>query len=184
VRSFRGDLAAAVQFCDRSRELSVQAGDRWAELMALVDLTIVNAYAGDQAASAAHETSCTALADRMGSPSAKAWAAYTCGERRAEFGLPDAASYLERAIDLAGQVDAGFVVGIARHTLLTTSARDGDPAAMLQRVRPVIDHWHGVGAWTQLWIAIRALIDTLSRAGRHREVALLLGAQRASARHP
>ncbi|MDQ3886401.1 MAG: hypothetical protein M3308_05165 [Actinomycetota bacterium] len=78
--------------------------------------------------------------------------------------------------------DAGFVVGIARPTLLTTSARDGDPAAMLQRVRPVIDHCHGVGAWTQLWITIRALIETLSRAGRHREVALLLGAQRASAR--
>jgi hypothetical protein len=42
--------------------------------------------------------------------------------------------------------DAAFVAGVARHTLLTTSARTGDPAAALPRFGPLIDHGHGLGA--------------------------------------
>lgn len=30
-----------------------------------------------------------------------------------------------------------------------------------------------MGAWTQLWVAVRALAEALSRSGRHREAALL-----------
>jgi transposase len=75
------------------------------------------------------------------------------------------------------------VAGIARHTLLTSAARrEADPAAALTGFGPLIDHWHGFGAWTQLWIAVRALVETLSRLGRHRDVAVLLGAQRVSPR--
>ena len=53
---------------------------------------------------------------------------------------------------------------------------------MLPTFGPLIDHWHGFGAWTQLWMAMRALVETLSRRGRHREAAVLLGALRASPR--
>ena len=77
------------------------------------------------------------------------------------------------------------MAGIARHTLLTSAARDSsDPSAALAGFGPLIDHWHGFGAWTQLWIAVRALIETLSRLGRHGDVAVLLGALEASPRAP
>ena len=36
--------------------------------------------------------------------------------------------------------------------------------------------------WTQVWIAVRALATTLSRLGRHRDAAVLLGALAASPR--
>jgi hypothetical protein len=39
-----------------------------------------------------------------------------------------------------------------------------------------------MGAWTQLWVAVRALAEALSRRGRHREAVSLLGALRASPR--
>lgn len=39
-----------------------------------------------------------------------------------------------------------------------------------------------MGAWTQLWVAVRALAEALSRSGRHREAALLLAALHASPR--
>ena len=75
-----------------------------------------------------------------------------------------------------------FLAGVARHTLLTTAARADDPAAALPRFGPLLDTWHGLGAWTQLWIAVRALAEALSRRGRHADAAMLLGALRASPR--
>lgn len=82
-------------------------------------------------------------------------------------------------------MDSSFVAGIARHTLLTSAARDGgDPRTALAAFGPLVDHWHGFGAWTQLWIALRALIQTLSELGRHDEATRLLGAWGASARAP
>lgn len=39
-----------------------------------------------------------------------------------------------------------------------------------------------MGAWTQLWVAVRALAEALSRQDRHRDAALLPGALRASPR--
>ena len=83
---------------------------------------------------------------------------------------------------LAEQVDAVFLAGVARHTLLTAAARADDPERALSRFGPLLDTWHAMGAWTQLWIAMRALAEALSRRGRHADAAVLLGAVRASAR--
>jgi hypothetical protein len=84
---------------------------------------------------------------------------------------------------VAEKADLWFLAGIARHTLLTSAARTADdPATALSSLGTLLDHWHSFGAWTQLWIAMRALIETLSRLGRHRDVATLLGALAASPR--
>jgi hypothetical protein len=55
------------------------------------------------------------------------------------------------------------------------------PAA-LPAFESLLDHWHGFGAWTPLWIAIRALVVALSRQQRHRDAAVLLGAMAESSR--
>jgi hypothetical protein len=65
---------------------------------------------------------------------------------------------------------------VARHTLLTTAARADEPEQALSRFGPLLDTWHGMGAWTQLWVAMRALAEALSRRGRHADAAVLLGA--------
>jgi predicted ATPase/DNA-binding SARP family transcriptional activator len=179
---FSGDLARAAGFGRRAAELARAAGDDTTLMMALQDLIIVAAYAGDDATAARYEAESIALAERMGSAIARGWAAYGAGERRAEIGDPDAARFLERAVVLAEQVDAAFLAGVARHTLLTTAARAGDPAQALDRFGPLLDTWLGMGSWTQLWIAVRALAEALSRFGHHRDAAVLLGAMRASPR--
>jgi predicted ATPase/DNA-binding SARP family transcriptional activator len=179
---FSGDLARAAGFGRRAAELARAAGDDTTLAMALQDLIVVAAYAGDDATAARYEAESIALAERMGSAIARGWAAYGAGERRAEIGDPDAARFLERAVVLAEQVDAAFLAGVARHTLLTTAARAGDPAQALDRFGPLLDAWLGMGSWTQLWIAIRALAEALSRLGHHRDAAVLLGAMRASPR--
>ncbi|WP_300013533.1 BTAD domain-containing putative transcriptional regulator [Pseudonocardia sp.] len=182
VELFGGDLRAADAHTARSAELSAAAGDDTTLIMALCDRTVVAAYAGDDATAARHEAATLAVAERMGSPLAHGWAAYAAGERRAEAGLPDAALHLERAVALAEEVDAAFLAGVARHTLVTTAAR-ADPAAVaLARFGPLLDTWLGMGSWTQLWIGVRALAEALSRLGRHHDAAVLLGALRASPR--
>jgi predicted ATPase/DNA-binding SARP family transcriptional activator len=179
---FSGDLTRAAEFGRRAEELAKAAGDDATLMMALSDLALAAAYAGDDATAARYEAETAALAERMGSALARAWAAYTAGERRAEAGHPGAATYLERAVALAEQVDAAFVAGVARHTLLTTAARAGDPAEALTLFGPLLDTWLGMGSWTQLWIAMRALAEALSRLGHHRDAAVLLGAMKASPR--
>ncbi|MHA6783392.1 BTAD domain-containing putative transcriptional regulator [Pseudonocardia saturnea] len=180
VATADGDLPAAAGHAERSAELSRAAGDGTTLMMALVDCTLVATYAADDAAAARWEAAAAAQAERMGSPLARGWAAYAAGERSAEAGRPDAAAHLERAVALAGEVDAAFLAGVARHTLLTTAARVGDPEPA--RFGPLLDAWLAMGAWTQLWVAVRALAEALSRQGRHRDAALLLGALRASPR--
>lgn len=183
VHSFRGDLAGARRWALSGLELATTAGDVEVQLVAQLDLTLAAAYSGDDRAATGHEAAMADLIPGLDSPTARAFLAYARGERRAERGDPDAARHLLEAIRCAEEVDSRFVVGIARHTLLTSAARGcGDPAVLLASLRPLIDHWHAFGAWTHLWIAVRALVGTLSRLGRHSDVAVLLGALWASPR--
>ena len=183
VFSFRGDLDAARRHAAVARDLARVAGDSDVEILALTDLLIQSTYAGDDRAAAAHEAELADLVDRVGSAFGRAYLAYGRGERRTERGAPGAAEHFREAIDVAEAAGHRFIAGVARHTLLTSAARDAaDPDDVLSTFGPLIDHWHGYGAWTQLWIALRALVETLSRAGRHRDVAVLLGALSASRR--
>jgi tetratricopeptide (TPR) repeat protein len=184
VHSFRGDLAGAAEWARRGLRLAEEAGDAELRLVCHLDLVLGSAYAGDDPTAADHEAAMVALLPEIGSSTARAFLAYGCGERRAERGDPSAAGHLEEAVRRAEEVDSRFVAGVARHTLLTSAARGGgdDPAAVLASLRPLIDHWHAYGAWTHLWIAVRALVEVLSRLGRHADAAVLLGALRASPR--
>jgi predicted ATPase/DNA-binding SARP family transcriptional activator len=182
VAMFGGDLDTALAHTDQAVALARAAGDSTTELMALVDGTLAAAYGGHQERSAGYEKEASRLAERLGSPIARGWAAYGAGERRAEAGDSGATALLEEAVELAEQVDAVFLAGVARHTLLTTAARVDEPAHALSRFGPLLDTWHGMGAWHQLWVAVRALAEALSRRGRHADAAVLLGALRASPR--
>jgi predicted ATPase/DNA-binding SARP family transcriptional activator len=181
--SFRGDLDGAQHEAGIALALARAAGDPDGALTALGDLAIQSAYAGDHAASRCHEAAMDEVVTRTGSVSGRALLAYVRGECRAERGDADAASHLRAAVAVAEGADLWFLAGIARHTLLTSAARTAtDPATALSSIGALLEHWHAHGAWTQLWIAMRALIETLSRLGRHRDVATLLGALAGSRR--
>ncbi|MGE3286322.1 MAG: BTAD domain-containing putative transcriptional regulator [Pseudonocardia sp.] len=176
--SFGGDLEGSVEYARLARDLARAAGDAAAQVVAQVDLVVVAGYAGRDTTALEAEL----LAIDAPDPTSRAWVEYALGEVRAERGDPSAAGHLAAAVEAAEQADSGFVAGVARHTLLTSAARSGDPAASLAAFGPLLDHWHGFGAWTQLWIAVRALVGALSRLGRHRDAAVLLGAMAASPR--
>jgi predicted ATPase/DNA-binding SARP family transcriptional activator len=178
----RGDLEQARNENRRALELAVDANDTITQMLALCDLGLTATYAGDDETAALYNERLDCLAGAVGSPSFLGWASYLRGERQAERDPAEAVPYLAKAVDWAEQVDDRFLAGAARHTLLTSAARIGDPAASLSSFASLIDHWHSTGAWTQLWLALRALTETLARHGRHRDVAILLGASASSAR--
>jgi predicted ATPase/DNA-binding SARP family transcriptional activator len=182
VAGFRGDLAAEQRYARRAVEFAKATDDDGVQVLALVDLACNAAYSGDHAGADRYEAELASREPAIGSRTSRAWLDYVRGEIRAERGDPSAAGYLRAAIRAAEEVDSGFVAGVARHTLLTAAARVGDPAVALTAFGPLIDHWHGFGAWTQLWMAMRALVETLSRLGRDRDAAVLLGALAASPR--
>ena len=176
VHSFRGDLDAARRAGVAAAPAA--AGDDELLVSILVDQVIIAGYADRQADADAREAELAAVLHRVPNPSPRALAAYGRGERRAERGDPTAATHLREAVRLADEVDCVFVSGIARHTLLTSAAREG--TAPLAELGPLLEHWHRAGSWTHLWVAVRAVIEALSRLDRHAEAVTLLGALRAS----
>jgi predicted ATPase/DNA-binding SARP family transcriptional activator len=181
VCMFRGDLLEGRRHARIARGLALTAGDPETRVTALTDLAILSAYAGDHAASTRYEREAAALVADAGSSTGRAYLAYIRGECRAERGDPEAGLHLRHAVEIADEAGLWFIAGIARHTLITTGARaDPDPASALLMFGPLLGHWYRYGAWTQLWIALRAFVEIVSRAGRHGDVAVLLGALNAS----
>ncbi|WP_409329542.1 AfsR/SARP family transcriptional regulator [Trujillonella humicola] len=185
VHTFRGEVAAGRRAAAAAAALGAASGDVELELAAVVDELLADTYAGDDATAAADEAALLQLAARLDSPTGHAWAAYARGERRAERSEPDAESCLREAVARAEAADSSFVAGIARHTLLTAGLRRHAAGSRgLVELRSLVDTWHRLGAWTQLWVAVRALVEALARDGRCRDAAVLLGALRASQRAP
>ena len=181
LRQLQGQWVGAREFLLQAVELGRQADDPLTVGLALSDLVIVEAYAGDDDAAARHERAASDLAHETQSPTLLAYAAYAAGERRAERDPDAAVPYLEEAIRYGEAADT-LTAAYARHTLVTTGARAGDPEAALPHFGALIDYWLGLGAWGTLWLAIRALAEALSRCERHGDAVRLLAAHDASAR--
>ncbi|GAA2883605.1 BTAD domain-containing putative transcriptional regulator [Pseudonocardia halophobica] len=192
LHTFAGRLSEARTAADAARAAlrttprdDPDGPDDHVVVAALVDRLLCTTYArGDDTGAdpdtTALEAELAGVAARSGAPTVRAWGEYAQGEHRTEQGDPGAGAHLRAAVALAEEADSTFVAGIARHTLLTSAVRHGD--APLAELRPLLEHWHRSGSWTHTWVAIRALIEALSRLGRHAEAATLLGALRASPR--
>jgi len=184
VLMMRGDLDGASSKCERARCLAAADGDHYTEAWALLDLGLSASYAGDDTAAARYGDALDALSAVVGAPSIRGWAAYLHGERLSERDPTAATRHLTDAYAAAEEVDDRFLAGVARHTLMTTAARLDEAGHAVTSFAGLLDQWNGSGAWTQLWLTMRALIEALSRDGRHREAAVLLGAHATSRSAP
>jgi predicted ATPase/DNA-binding SARP family transcriptional activator len=184
VLMMRGDLDGARTECEQARCLAAADDDLYTETWALLDLGLSATYAGDDDAAARYSDALDALATAVDAPSVRGWAAYLHGERLAERDPTAATRHLTDAVAAAEEIDDRFLAGVARHTLMTTAARMDEAGHAVTSFAGLLDQWNGSGAWTQLWLTMRALIDALSRDGRHREAAVLLGAHATSRSAP
>ena len=94
------------------------------------------------------------------SPSQQAWQLYCENELAQQRGEADEDA-LRTAIDLAHEVRAEFIVGVATVTLASRFAARGDRARAAGAYRELIGHWLRSGSWTQLWTTLRNVAELL-----------------------
>ena len=138
------------------------------------------AYQGRPADAVAQADAVMARTATIDNPSTQGWAHYFAGETRLDTEPGTALPMLRRAVAEAERAGNRFLLGVALVSLVSLQARSGDAAGTLPRFRWLISHWQQTGAWTQLWITIRSLIEALHRCGNTTAAAVLSGALRTS----
>ena len=180
VETMTGNFARAVELEREAAELSRVAGDDPMENLALVTAAVCLAYSGEAELACEMTERARAVAEANGNPSMLGWAYYGAGEVRLGVAPMEALPYLERSLEEAARASNRFILGVAGLSAVSLQARYGDPLAALRRYPNLMDHWQRAGAWTQQWITIRTLIETLSRVGAAEAATVLYGALGAS----
>jgi predicted ATPase/DNA-binding SARP family transcriptional activator len=176
VATFRGELAAAAGLYARAYDLSIGNGDFLDATWDAVGVSAAHAYGGRLEEASRFADQARAAADRCHSPSALALASWVSGEIAIGASPGQARHHLRRAVALAESAGSRFVDGLSRVALATLDARHGDTAVALGHYEQAIREWQQAGAWTPMWVTIRTLVELLTRAGAHRDAAVLYGA--------
>ncbi|MDD7942844.1 hypothetical protein PHK61_30970 [Actinomycetospora lutea] len=176
VAFFEGRLdEAEVQFADLARDTEA-SGDRYALTVALWMRALTRAYGGDRPGALAFAQQAQTEAHALENPSMIAWASYAEAEALLDSDPGRALDRLEQAATTAASVGNRYLDGVARISAASVRARHGDPVLALGQFRDALVLWHEAGGWTQLWTAMRSVIDLLTRVGADHDAAVLHGA--------
>jgi predicted ATPase/DNA-binding SARP family transcriptional activator len=176
VALFRGDLDTAMASYAEGLALAQAEDDDLEVVVNLVSEALTGFYQGDAGTAAQRSEQALDIAVPTGNPSVMAMAYYAAGELRLEADPEAARLLLDRSLELAEQVDARFVFGIAGLSAATMHARSGSVPRALDLYEQLVDHWQRAGVWTQQWTTLRTLVELLADVGEDRAGAALLGA--------
>jgi predicted ATPase len=177
-----GRFDRAAELLHQSAERSRAANDDLCLVFALGTCGLALAYDGRPEPARHMADSGLEVAAARGNRTMRAWANYYAGEVRLET-HPDEASALFRK-SLAEEISNRLLVGAAGLSAVSLEARHGDPRAALARFPELIEHWQRSGAWNEMWVTLRILIETLDRLGQSEPAAVLYGAISASGSAP
>jgi tetratricopeptide (TPR) repeat protein len=176
AEALSGRYEPAIAARDRAMSLARQAGDTVFEAHSRIAGALALGYLGAFDAATDELAEAASLLDMIDNPTTRAFADYVAGEIRIDPAPAEAIALLRRSRDTALAVGNRFIAGIAGASAVSCAARHGDAAAAIDEYPDLIEHFHRVGVWAQLWTMIRALIETLTRVGRHEPAAVLYGA--------
>ena len=171
-----GNYERSLACRDEAMALARAAGDPVHEVHAHAVGAVARGYLGKVDDAAGELAAARELLDRSGNPTARALCDYVAGENRLDLAPREAIPFLQRSRDTARQVGNRFVASVAGLSAVSCAARLGDPTTTIAEYAELIEYFHRAGAWTQLWTAIRALIETLTRLGHDEPAVLLYGA--------
>jgi predicted ATPase/DNA-binding SARP family transcriptional activator len=184
VAAFRGHVdEAAGRFAEAAR-LAEQAGDAQTTVFTVGSHALVRAYGGHARRAAALAAACRDRAHRLRNPSGLAWARYVCGEVVGSDDPPRALILLAEGRQIADSVRNGFVAGVAEVSAASVRSRLGDPAEPLPEFAALIDRWRRSNNWTQQWVTVRNLVESLVRLGEDEVATVLHAAATAGADPP
>ena len=170
VAFLRGDLDRACSLFARAAGQAAAAGDPLQVVWDRGSAALGSHYGGRPVGDEPHTV--LAIATAAGSPSARAFAHFVIGE------VTGSAADLELAIQLADEVGAEFVRGMAEVSVAGTAARHGDLGLSLDHYERAIRRWHREGLWSSQWVTLRTLVRLLTDLGFNRDASILYGAVR------
>ena len=173
---YRGDHAEAMAWIARLGEVAeceesdVQIAH--ARYMASVARTSV----GDPQGGRDLAVSATEAAERSGSATSGAQAAYATGLAAAAFDVDVAIGAFDAAAELAATVGNRWMKAFAMTEAMWLRAGRGETTTALVGYRQVVETWFQGGDWANQWLSLRHLAGIFAEIGRDEEAALLFGA--------
>jgi predicted ATPase/class 3 adenylate cyclase len=171
VELLAGDFERAIGCYDQAIALARRAGDSAEVVSGVGTRAMCLAFTG-QVAEARAELD--ALTGAIESPGGQAWRDYVAGEIEREIDLARALTWFRSSLDSARRGRSRFMIGVAGLAVLSCAARLGEPVDIGDYAE-LIEHWQRAGSWSQQWITIRVLLETLASLGHDEAAAVLYG---------
>jgi len=170
IQLYLGDFDDAIATSARLVEIAEET-DEHATVTGRVNLALANHYAGNDDEATRWLMDASAFG-----PSPRGWMEYTCGEVNLTTDPAAAIEHLRTAIELADSIKNRFLGGVARVSIASVLAVDGEEADAIEAFRSIVSRWREQGARTHLLPTLRHLVVLLARVGRMSAAAELLGA--------
>lgn len=176
VARFTDDHEKSLQMYSRAVERAREERNVPRIITNLADGGMIAGYLGDVDGARAAVAEARDLAGHSGPLACRAWLEYAEGEALADHDPDRSIELLEKAVYLAEQSRAAFIIGVTRLTFSGLQVRAGDPAAAVPGVIALIEHWRTRGARLQQWITMRSVVELFVRLDEPGEAAAVLGA--------
>jgi predicted ATPase/DNA-binding SARP family transcriptional activator len=173
---FRGETADALVWMDRMVEVAQESGDASLLAHGCYMRSVAHTSVGDHDAARRLAAEAQRAAQRCGSPTALAQAAYAAGLSCERDDPGRAVELLVSSERLAGAVGNRWLRSFARTEELYLRAQRGDIDEALTGYREVVDTWFRGGEWANQWLSLRHLFGVFASLGDDEIAAVLHGA--------
>ncbi|MHC1560111.1 BTAD domain-containing putative transcriptional regulator [Actinomycetospora sp. C-140] len=172
---YRGDTDPSLRVLEEMSEDAARTGDH--ALAAHVDYmrSVASTSIGDPAAARALADLSRQAAQRSGSPTARAQAAYALGVSRERDDPERALRFLRESVEIAEEVGNRWLRAFARTEELAVRAARGEVAAAVDGWPEVVETWFRGGDWANQWLSLRHVFAIFAGHGLD-EVAVALHA--------
>ncbi len=176
VEFFRGETAAALAWMDRMVEVARGSGSDSLLAHACYMRSVAQTSVDDADGARGLAVEAEHAAQRCGSPTARARAAFAAGLSRERDDPDRALELLLTSGQLAAAVDNRWLQAFARTEELYLRAQRGDVHGVLEGYREVVDTWFRGGEWAHQWLSLRHLFEVFASLGDDEMAAVLHGA--------
>ena len=135
--------------------------------------SVAETSVGNRAGGEAFARRSEAAADKCGSPTARAQAAYALGVSCDNAESERSLQLLDRCVQYAESVENRWIRAFALTESLWIRAKSGRPLESLRGYHDVVDTWFRGGDWANQWLSLRHVFAIFESLG-HDEVATIL----------
>ncbi len=172
---FKGHTQDAAVWIERMVEVARERAEPAGLAHALYMSSVASTSVDDAEAGRAQADEARVWAERAGSPTAAAQAAYAHGLALRATDPDTAEAWLRQSADLGDEAGDRWIRAFALTEVYSLCGRRGEHLSALEGFAEVIDTWLRGGDWANLWLSLRAVFALLVELGTDDDAAVLLG---------